>query len=599
MKKFILPLAFLFGLVQCASNKPQPNVALQKEVDAYLMEFTKEFQKVSYAASLAAWDANININDENDNKSVVAEKAYAEFVGSADTIKKTKAFLAQKNELTDMQVRQLDEILSNASSYPGTIPEVVNALIEANQKQSSDMYGFEFSVDKNGKKEILTTNQIDDILKKSTDLAERLAVWQASKEVGKPLKKGLANLAELRNKVGREMGYTSYFNASTDNYGMSSKEMIDLMDKLINDLKPLYIELHTYARYELAKKYNQPVPDLLPAHWIGNRWGQEWPGLVSSIDMDAGFKGKTPEWIVKQAEDFYLSMGFPKLNDIFWQKSDLYPPAANDPRKKNTHASAWHLDTDQDYRSLMSVEPNFEWFGTTHHELGHIYYYIAYSNPNVPLLLRSGANPAFHEGIGSLITLASGQEPYLRQQGLIAKDVKIDKVQYLLNQAFQEVVFLPFGAGTMTHFEHDLYEKNLSIDQYNKTWWGYAKKYQGIVPPADRGEEYADAATKTHINDDPASYYDYVISNVLYYQLHNHIAKNILKQDPTNANYYGNKEAGKFLWSILEKGKTVDWRQLMKDTTGEDINAKAMLSYYKPLMEYLQTANEGRKKSVF
>ena len=599
MKKIILPLAILCILVQCSTSKPQQNVALQKEVDTYLTNYNKEYQKVLYASSLAAWDANINITDENDAKSVVAEKAYAEFVGKAEAITKTKSFLAQKNELIDLQVRQLEEIISNASSYPGTIPDVVNALIEAGQKQSSDMYGFEFSIDKNGKKEVLTTNQIDNILKKSTDLQERLAVWQASKEVGKPLKKGLENLALLRNKVGREMGYTSYFNASTQNYGMSSKEMLTLMDKLINDLKPLYIELHTFARYELAKKYNQPVPDLLPAHWLGNRWGQEWPGLVDAIDMDAGFKDKTPEWIVKHAEDFYTSIGFPKLNDTFWQKSDLYPPAAGDTRKKNNHASAWHLDNDQDYRSLMSVEPNFEWFGTTHHELGHIYYYIAYSNPNVPLLLRNGANPAFHEGIGSLITLASGQEPYLRQKGLIGNEVKIDKAHYLLNQAFQEVVFLPFGAGTMTHFEHDLYETNLPMDQYNKTWWTYAKKYQGIVPPTERGEEYADAATKTHINDDPASYYDYVISTVLYYQLHDHIAKKILKQDPTNSNYYGNKEAGKFLWSILEKGKTVDWRQLMKETTGEDINAKAMLDYYKPLMEYLQKANEGRQKSVF
>jgi len=593
MKK-ILP--FIFCVVLFACSKADP--ALQKEVDTYLSDYSKQYQKISYDGSLAAWEAQININDENDAKSIVAEKLYGQFVGNAENITKTKAYLAQKDKLTDLQVRQLSEILVNAADYPGTLPEVVNQLIEANQKQSSDLYSFEFSIMKDGEKKVLTTNQIDEILKKSTDLEERLAVWKASKEVGKVLKTGLANLAKLRNQVGREMGYTSYFNASTENYGMSSQELTDLMDKVWNDIKPLYIELHTYARYELAKKFNQPVPDELPAHWLGNRWGQAWPGLVESVDMDAGFKGKSAEWIIKQAEDFYLSIGFPKLNDIFWQKSDLYPVKEGEKRAKNTHASAWHLDFDQDYRSLMSVEPNFEWFSTTHHELGHIYYYIAYSNPAVPLLLRSGANPAFHEGIGSLIALASGQEPYLRQKHLIPEDVHPDKVQWLLNQAFEEVVFLPFSAGTMTHFEHDLYEKNLPIDEFNKTWWGYVKKYQGIVPPEPRGEEYADAATKTHINDDPASYYDYPISTVLYYQLHNHIAKNILKQDPTNCNYYGNKEVGKFLWSILEKGKTVDWQKLMKETTGEDINAKAMLEYYKPLMDYLQKANAGRKKTV-
>src|SRR3712207_8640362 len=49
-----------------------------------------------------------------------------------------------------------------------------------------------------------------------------------------------------------------------------------------------------------------------------------------------------------------------------------------------------------------SVEPNSEWYETTHHELGHIYYYLTYTNPDVPVLLRGGANRAYHEAMGSL-----------------------------------------------------------------------------------------------------------------------------------------------------------------------------------------------------
>ena len=41
-----------------------------------------------------------------------------------------------------------------------------------------------------------------------------------------------------------------------------------------------------------------------------------------------------------------------------------------------------------------------DWFTTTHHELGHIYYYITYTNPDVPPLLREGANRSYHEGMG-------------------------------------------------------------------------------------------------------------------------------------------------------------------------------------------------------
>ena len=35
-----------------------------------------------------------------------------------------------------------------------------------------------------------------------------------------------------------------------------------------------------------------------------------------------------------------------------------------------------------------------------HHELGHIFYYQAYTRPEVPPLLRSGANRGFHEALG-------------------------------------------------------------------------------------------------------------------------------------------------------------------------------------------------------
>ena len=41
--------------------------------------------------------------------------------------------------------------------------------------------------------------------------------------------------------------------------------------------------------------------------------------------------------------------------------------------------------------------------------------------------------------------------------------------------------------------------------------------------------------------------------------------------------------------------ETRDWRQLIKEATGEELSAKAMLEYYKPLTEYLQEQNKGRE----
>ena len=256
------------------------------------------------------------------------------------------------------------------------------------------------------------------------------------------------------------------------------------------------------------------------------------------------------------------------------------------------------MDLNHDVRVLASVEPNAEWWETMHHELGHVYYYIAYTNPDVPPLLRRGANPAFHEGIGSLMGLASMQKPFLVDRGLIDSTAQVDPMQKMLYEAMNTVVFMPWSCGVMTHFEDELYSQPLPEDQYNQRWWEMKLHYQGIVPPETRGEEYCDAASKTHITDDPAAYYDYALSYVLLHQLHDHIAREILHEDPHATDYYGNKEVGRFLWSILSKGNTVDWRSLLREKTGSDLSARAMLEYYAPLMAWLQEQNKGRTATL-
>jgi peptidyl-dipeptidase A len=273
---------------------------------------------------------------------------------------------------------------------------------------------------------------------------------------------------------------------------------------------------------------------------------------------------------------------------------------ADSARKKNTHASAWHINLDRDVRSLMSVQPNERWFGTTHHELGHIYYYISYTRPEVPPLLREGANRAFHEGIGELIDLAARQVPYLQHVGVLKEgEAPPDEIMWLLDEALtSSVVFIPWSAGVMSRWEHDLYEENLSPDQWNARWWQYVGEIQGVEPPSPRGEEFCDAATKTHINDDPAGYYDYALSYVLLFQLHDHIAREILHQDPRDTDYFDQREVGEFLRTILTPGMSVDWKALLEEKTGSALSAEPMLRYFEPLMGWLKRQNEGRRATL-
>ncbi len=571
-------------------------------------------------ATEAQWAAATDVSDRNTGQRIGADSVFAAFSGSAFVIERSRELLAHRDELSPLTARQLEMMLLNAAEAPGTAPELAQRRVELEAQQSEILDGFQFCLERGtptpagprarrGAAQTPTSptssdptcrrpanaNDIEEVLSESTDLAARLRAWEASKEVGVPLGEHILELRDVRNQVAREMGYDDFMSLQVADYGMTRQEMLELLDGILRETRPLFEQVHCYAKHELADRYGQPAPRLMPAHWLGNRWGQSWPGLVEAVDLDPLFENQQPQWITEQAERFYVSMGFPELPDSFWERSDLYPVAAGGERRKNSHASAWHMDLGHDVRSLMSVEPNAEWFGTAHHELGHIYYYLSYTTPEVPPLLREGANRAFHEAIGSLIGMAANMPSYLRQVELLPADRNIDSEQWLLADALTEsIVFFPFAAGTMTHFENDLYAGNLTQDELNARWWQYVAQYQGIEPPNERPVGGCDACTKTHINDDPGQYYDYALATVILHQIHAHICSQIVHADPHDCNYYGNREVGAYLNQLLRVGATRDWRELLRETTGEDLSARALVEYYRPLTALLTRENEGR-----
>ncbi len=593
-------LSYLFILVLLMSLGYANSEKIQENARDFLEQYTQQYQKLYYNAAKAEWKSNTFIV-EGDTATAAAtqraNEALANFTGSRENIEKAKRFLEHREQLSDLQIKQLELILYEAANNPQTVPELVKKRIKAENEQNTKLYGYDFKIE--GKS--VTTNEIDSILKASSELEQRLDAWQTSKAVGKVLKDGLTQLQNLRNKTVQALGYSDYFSYQVSDFGMETPDMLAICRRFVKEIWPLYRQLHTYARYELAKKYGiDEVPDYLPAHWLPNRWGQDWNAMITveGFDLDGALNDKSAQWVMKQGEQFYKSIGFELLPQSFWEKSSLYPLPPEADYKKNNHASAWHLDLDDDVRCLMSVVPNADWYETVHHELGHIYYYISYTNPNVPLLLRRGANRAYHEAVGSLLGLAAMQKPFLVAIELIPASAETNQIQLLLKQALNYIVFIPWGAGVMTEFEHELYAKELPEEQFNQRWWELKKEYQGIVPPNDRGEEYCDAASKTHINNDAAQYYDYALSYIQLFQMHDHIAREILQQDPRSTNYYGSREAGEFLRGILEEGASVDWRTLLREKIGEELSAKAMLNYFSPLMEYLKEANKGREHTL-
>jgi peptidyl-dipeptidase A len=579
-----------------ATPDPAPPPAsaspLQERADRFLALFSAGYQSLIAVRESTGWDAAIDVSPAHDAAAEAASRAFAAFTGHATVIAEARSLLAHRAELAPVTVLQLQRVLLNAAEAPMTDPALVRARIAAETAQDSTLNSFVYRLGDRA----ITTNDLDARLLASTDLAERRALWEASKQSGPTLKPGLIELQKLRNGVARELGYPDYFTLQFATYGLSADEMVRLNDDFLRVLRPLYLQLHTWAKHELARRYGQPVPKRIPAHWLANRWGQEWPGLVAAANLDAQFARHPREWIAQTAEQFYTGLGFAPLPASFWERSDLYPRPADTPSHKSDHAFCYDIDLAGDVRGLLNIEANADWFGTAHHEFGHAFYMLAYARPDLPPLLRDSPVSGFHEGIADLIAYAAQQAPHLQSLGILPTGTTPDPVAFLLNDALNpSVPFMFFASGTMTHWEADLYARDLPPDQWNARWWQYVRDFQGIEPPEPRGEEWCDAATKTHINSVPCYYANYAIATVIRFQLHEHIAKKILHQSPQSCDYAGHPEVGDFLRGIMEKGATQDWREMLREATGEELSTRAMLDYFAPLQHWLEEQNRGRQ----
>src|ERR1700747_1641644 len=210
---------------------------IQERADRFLALANAGYQALFRVNSEAQWLAVTDVTPEHDAAAQATGKAYAALNGNPAIIAEARDLLIHEKELTPLSVRQLKQLLLNAAEGPMTNPDLVAKRVEAETKQASILNSFEFKL--NGQK--ITANEIDDKLEKSADLNERKAVWEASKESGPALKPNLVVLRDLRNGVAKEMKYPDYFALEVAAYGMTTDEMLQMVEDWMGSLSPLYL----------------------------------------------------------------------------------------------------------------------------------------------------------------------------------------------------------------------------------------------------------------------------------------------------------------------------------------------------------------------
>ena len=568
---------------------------------AFLKQANDTINRLSSEASQATWVQENFITQDTEALATRANQAYmtqvTDYAKQAAKLEPAATDAADKRQL--MLLRNSQTMAAPADPKEATeLAQLVTSMDSTYGKGKFCPEG------ETTDEKCLDIEEITEILAKNRDPQRIREVWEGWHTISVPMKQQYARFVELSNKGAKELGFADTGAMWRARYDMPPDDFPKEVDRLWDQLRPLYLSLHAYVRARLHAKYGDLVPadGAIPAHLTGNIWAQDWsniydlvapPGSPRTYDLSAILKAKKVEPVdmVHYGERFFTSIGFDPLPKTFWERSLFVKPRDRD---VVCHASAWYLDNMDDLRIKMCIDQTAEDFSTIHHELGHDFYAREY-NHSQPMIFRDSANDGFHEAMGDTIALSVTPE-YLVKLGLLDKvpDASGD-IPLLMKMALEKLAFLPFGV-MIDQWRWQVFSGQVKPDGYNKAWWDLREKYQGVKPPSPRGEEFFDAGAKYHVPSN-TPYARYFLAHVLEFQFHRALAKTVGCTMPLHrCSIYGNAAAGQKLKAAMAMGASRPWPDALEAITGQrQMDATAIADYFAPLKTWLDQQNAGNK----
>jgi peptidyl-dipeptidase A len=500
------------------------------------------------------------------------ELQHAYWAAATDARAETTAARARAEEawLAALGDRSLFEEVEAARAAPPGGPLTARALAEAHREllanqvpedlraelvrlQTKVEAAFSTVRGRVGDREV-SNNEIDEVLARSDDSAERRAHWEAGKQVGAAVADDLLALVELRNRVARGHGYRDWFAFSL---------ATDDLDEAWLDQTLGEVELATRAPFQaakdtidqrLARRFGVDPGELRPWHY-GDPFFQRVDG-DGEADLGPLLGGRDN---VELAVATYDGMGLETRHVL--ARSDLEPRPG-----KDQHAFCIDLDRRGDVRVLANVTGGEQWLDTMLHELGHAVYddHIAGS---LPWLLRRPPHALATEAVALMLGRLRRDPEFL----VTVAAADPDAVR-ALDAASREVLragMLVFARWclVMVRFEQALYAdpgRDLAT-----TWWDLVERLQGVHRPEGRAQP--DWASKIHLAVSPVYYQSYLLGELLAFQLDATVRARF-------GGFVGRPEAGRFLAErVFAPGATLPWAGLVEHATGRPLGSDAFV----------------------
>lgn len=581
---------------------------IEEKATTFLNKFNQEAEDLSYQSSLASWNYNTNITEENARKMNEAAAKWSAFYEEQSKIARNFSLQEIKTQSIKRQLQALQQ--SGSSALSADKNEQLNTILNT----MSTIYSTgKVCNPKNPQECLLLEPGLDEIMATSTDYNYRLWAWEGWRaEVGKQLRPLYEEYVVLKNEMARANNYEDYgdyWRADYDaegqeGYNYNRSQLLEDVEQTFEEIKPLYEHLHAYVRMKLMDTYPSYInpTGCLPAHLLGDMWGRFWTNLYPltvpyaqkpNIDVTDAMINQNwdAERIFKEAEKFFVSVGLPPMTQGFWENSMLTEPV--DDRKVVCHPTAWDLGHG-DFRIKMCTKVTMDNFLTAHHEMGHIQYDMAYATQ--PFLLRNGANEGFHEAVGEIMSLSAATPKHLQSIGLLPSNFQEDnetEINFLLKQALTIVGTLPFTY-MLEKWRWMVFQGNIPKEQWMKKWWEMKREMVGVVEPLPHDETYCDPASLFHVSND-YSFIRYYTRTIYQFQFQEALCQAAQHDGPLHKCDISNStEAGQKLLNMLKVGNSEPWTQALEKVVGaRNMDVKPLLNYFQPLFVWLKEQNRN------
>jgi peptidyl-dipeptidase A len=563
--RIVFALAIVFAAA-FALWRPITALAAEKakgndRAKAFIDDHVARLRPLELAVNLAWWKANTTGKDEDFQEKERAQNRVDEALADTARFQELKD-IKKEGGIGDPILAREIELLYLTYLEKQVDPALLKKMTALSNKVEKAFNVYRAKVD--GKE--MTDSEVRKVLKTSKSSERRQAVWEASKAVGAMIAADLKELVKVRNEAATKLGFKNYHALQLFLNEQNGDDLIKLFDELDDLTRAPFHAAKAEIDARLAADCGIAVAELRPWHYH-DPFFQESPAVFAT-SIDAPYaKADIPQL----CRAFYAGIGLPI--DRVLERSDLYEKPGKSP-----HAFCTDIDREGDVRVLGNIVNNEMWAGTMLHELGHSVYSSNYIPQSLPYLLRMEAHILTTEGVAMMFERLSKQRTWIEKMGLKVDDAKsFDETaaKMLRNQ----LLIFSRWCQVMLRFEKSMYE---NADQdLNKLWWDLVEKYQELKRPD--GRDAPDYASKIHIVSAPVYYHNYQMGQLFASQVHHTIAREVYQgADPDNVIYLGNKEVGAYMKKrVFGPGRTLNWNELTKFATGENLNAKAFAADFR------------------